>query len=101
MSYSDGRVALTARVDPALRDHAREAARAAGVEFSRWVERALQQAMARESADRLYERGAFECSICHRETNAADGGVPDEYDPNGDMCSECWCAVKEAAERCE
>ena len=52
MSYKGGRVLLSALVDPVLRDYAREAARLSGPEFSRWVERAVRQTMARESADR-------------------------------------------------
>lgn len=52
MSHKDGRVVLSAWVDPVLRDYVREAARLSGLEFSRWVERAVRQAMARESADR-------------------------------------------------
>lgn len=52
MSHKDGRVVLSAWVDPVLRDYAREAARLSGMEFSRWVERAVRQTMARESADR-------------------------------------------------
>lgn len=59
MSYKDGRVVLSAWVEPVIRDGAREAASASGLEFSRWVERAVRQAMARESADRAiaeYER---------------------------------------------
>lgn len=52
MSYKDGRVMLTAWVDPGLRDHAREAARVAGTPFSEWVARAVQQKMVQESADR-------------------------------------------------
>ena len=52
MSHKDGRVVLSAWVAPVIRDGAREAARASGLEFSRWVERAVRQAMARESADR-------------------------------------------------
>ena len=66
MSHKDGRVILSAWVDPALRDYARGAARASGLEFSRWVERAVQQTMARESARRAVvaaaERG--ECMAC-------------------------------------
>ena len=52
MSHKDGRVVLSAWVDPVLRDYAREAARLSGLEFSKWVARAVRQAMARESADR-------------------------------------------------
>ena len=52
MSHKDGRVVLSAWVDPVVRAHAREAARAAKMAFSVWVERAVRQAMARESADR-------------------------------------------------
>ena len=41
MSHKDGRVVLSAWVEPALRDYAREAARRSGLEFSRWVERTV------------------------------------------------------------
>ena len=68
MSHKDGRVVLSAWVEPALRDYAREAARRSGLEFSRWVERAVRQTMVRESADRALadarERG--ECSSCEK-----------------------------------
>ena len=66
MSHKDGRVVLSAWVDPVLRDYAREAARLSGLEFSHWVARAVRQTMARESADRAVaaaiERG--ECGTC-------------------------------------
>jgi post-segregation antitoxin (ccd killing protein) len=52
MSHRDGRVTLSAWVDPVLREHARLAAKASGVEFSRWVERAIQQAVAKASVER-------------------------------------------------
>jgi hypothetical protein len=52
MSHRDGRVTLHAWVDPATRDSAREAARQAGLDFSRWVERAVMRATAAESAER-------------------------------------------------
>ena len=52
MSHKDGRVVLSAWVEPAVRDCARESARLSGLEFSRWVERAVRQTVARESADR-------------------------------------------------
>ena len=52
MSHKDGRVVLSAWVDPVLRDLARVAARSAGVEFSRWIARAVQRAVADESAAR-------------------------------------------------
>jgi hypothetical protein len=72
VSHKDGRVVLSAWVEPALRDYAREAARRSGLEFSRWVERTVRQTMARESADRALadaladarERG--ECSSCEK-----------------------------------
>lgn len=74
MSHKDGRVVLSAWVDPVLRDYAREAARIAHLEFSRWVERALRQTMARESADRAMaaarERG--ECMACGYAPCACD-----------------------------
>lgn len=50
MSHKDGRVVLSAWVEPVLRDYAREAARVAGVQFSRWVEGAVQRAVAEQSA---------------------------------------------------
>lgn len=50
MSHKDGRVVLSAWVEPALRDYAREAAKVAGVQFSRWVEGAVQRAVAEQSA---------------------------------------------------
>lgn len=42
MSHKDGRVVLSAWVEPVLRDYAREAAKAAGVQFSQWVEGAVR-----------------------------------------------------------
>lgn len=50
MSHKDGRVVLSAWVEPVLRDYAREAAKAAGVQFSLWVEGAVQRAVAEQSA---------------------------------------------------
>jgi len=50
VSHKDGRVVLSAWVEPVLRDYAREAARAAGVQFSLWVEGAVQRAVAEQSA---------------------------------------------------
>ena len=64
MSHKDDRVILSARVDPVLRDYAREAARLSGLEFSVWVERAVRQAMARETVERA------------RRLMARDGEVP-------------------------
>lgn len=51
MSNKDGRVVLSARVEPVLRDYAREAARLAGLDLLQWVARAVQQALAREAVD--------------------------------------------------
>lgn len=74
MSYKDGRVMLSAWVEPVLRDYAREAAKAAGMDYSGWVARAVRQAMARESADRALaaasERG--ECRACGYAPCACD-----------------------------
>lgn len=75
MSHKDGRVVLSAWVEPVLRDYAREAAKVANLEFSRWVERAVRQTMARESADRSMvaaasERG--ECGTCGYAPCACD-----------------------------
>lgn len=74
MTHKDDLVVLSAWVEPVLRDYAREAAKAAGMEFSRWVERAVRQTMARESADRAIaaasERG--ECRTCGYAPCACD-----------------------------
>jgi hypothetical protein len=66
VSHKDGRVVLSAWVEPVLRDYAREAAKVANLEFSRWVERAVRQTMARESADRAMAsaRERSECGTC-------------------------------------
>ena len=63
---NDGRVTLSARIDPVVRDYAREAARVSGLEFSQWVERAIRTTMARESADRAFAKIAArgECVTC-------------------------------------
>jgi hypothetical protein len=49
VSHKDGRVVLSAWVEPVLRDYAREAAKSAGVQFSQWVEAAVRRAVAEES----------------------------------------------------
>lgn len=58
MSHKGERVVLTAWVDPVLRDYVREAARLSGLGFSQWVERAVQQAVARDYTRAI--RGAIE-----------------------------------------
>lgn len=76
MSHKDGRVMLSAWVDPVLRDYAREAAREAGVPLSRWVERAVQRAMARESADRAMDAAlglSVQFCACGRRLTECDG----------------------------
>jgi len=69
-----GRVMLVAWVEPVMREYVREAARLSGLEFSHWVERAVRQTMARESADRAIakasERG--ECRSCGYSPCACD-----------------------------
>jgi hypothetical protein len=50
VTHKDGRVVLSAWVEPVLRDYAREAAKSAGVQFSQWVEGAVQRAVAEQSA---------------------------------------------------
>lgn len=74
MSAKDGRVYLAAWIDPVVRDYAREAARLSGLEFSRWVERAVRQTMARESADRAADaaRARGECGTCGYSPCACD-----------------------------
>jgi hypothetical protein len=66
VSREDGRVVLSAWVDPVLRDYVREAARLSGLELSRWVERAVRQTMARESAERALAaaQSRGECTTC-------------------------------------
>lgn len=67
-------VVLSAWVDPVVRDYAREAARLAGIPFSAWVERAVRQTMARESADRATDaaRERGECGTCGYAPCACD-----------------------------
>lgn len=45
-----GQVSITAWVDPVLRDYARSRAKREGMELSAWVARAVQRAVAYESA---------------------------------------------------
>lgn len=47
-----GLVMLTAWVEPTLRDHAREVAREAGLDFSVFVAEAVRRDVARRSAER-------------------------------------------------
>lgn len=54
VSHKDWRVVLSARVDPTVLDYAREAAREAGLAWSLWVERAVVQALGRESGERAF-----------------------------------------------
>jgi len=74
VSHRDGRVTLSAWVDPACREAAREAASLSGLEFSRWVERAIMRATSLESAERAVvtavERG--ECWTCGHAPCACD-----------------------------
>lgn len=74
MSYKDGRVLLSAWVDPVLRDYAREAARLSGLEFSRWVARAVRQTIGREAVDRATAaaRTRDECGTCGYAPCACD-----------------------------
>lgn len=61
-----GLVMLSAWVDPTLRDHAREAAREAGLDFSAFIAEAVRRDVARRSAARAVSlaiaRG--ECVTC-------------------------------------
>jgi hypothetical protein len=52
MSPKDNMARLSAWVDPVLLDHARLEARAAGVTFSKFIERAVQQHVSAISAER-------------------------------------------------
>lgn len=63
-------VILSAWVDPVVRDYAREAARVARLPFSTWVERAVRQAVARESSDMAIDanyRAAIELAEADRD----------------------------------
>ena len=51
---NNGRVLLSAWVDPVLRDHTRAAAREAGVEFSAFVAEAVRREVVRRSAERMF-----------------------------------------------
>lgn len=66
MSHKDGRVILSAWVEPVLRDYARTAARSAGMEFSKWVALAIQRAVAEESCQRAIRLATIrgECASC-------------------------------------
>lgn len=52
---------LVAYVDPPLVLASKAAAEAAGLGFSDWVARAIQQAMSRESVDRAIEKMDRDC----------------------------------------
>ena len=69
MTGKGRRVVLTARVEPVVLDHARAAANVANMEFSKWVERAVCQVCARESAYRaMVASGARgECGTCGQQ----------------------------------
>lgn len=56
-------VILSAWVDPALREHARLEAKAAGLTYSKFIERAVQQAVSKASADRAELRAATRAHI--------------------------------------
>jgi len=64
---ANGKAMLVAWIDPVLRDYARVAARAAGVEFSKFVERAVQQAVAKESLARVEREIVTRAAIEARE----------------------------------
>lgn len=65
---------LSAWVDPVLRDYVREAAKASGMDYSAWVDRAVRQTMARESADRALAAATArgECLTCGYAPCACD-----------------------------
>lgn len=73
-----GKAMLVAWIDAPLRDYAKQAARANGVEFSRWIERVVQQACAEESAARAI-RDAEESAaraVRNASTRAKIAGKP-------------------------
>ena len=49
-------VVLSAWVDPALREYARLEAKASGLTFSKFIERAVQRAVSEASVNRALER---------------------------------------------
>jgi hypothetical protein len=63
------RVLLRARVEPVVLDYARAAANVANMEFSKWVERAVCQVGARESAYRamVASDARGECGKCGQQ----------------------------------
>lgn len=65
---NNGRALLSAWVDPVLRDHAREAAREAGVEFSAFVAEAVRREVLRRSTARAFALAVArgECSECRQ-----------------------------------
>lgn len=67
MSHRDGRVTLSAWVDPVVREYARLEADAAGVEFSRWIERVVQKACAEASVARAIRDAEVRELIRERE----------------------------------
>jgi len=84
VSHKDGRVVLSAWVDPALRDYAREAARLSGLEFSHWVARAVRQTMEADerlrAVRKLLEENGCECPCDHHW---------EERGPDCEICLAC------------
>lgn len=98
MSHKDGCVVLSAWVDPVVRDHAREAARAAGIEFSRWVERAVHQTMARESADRALAAAVARAGAVI-EAEGCDCDCEHDSEGHDHECERCLACRVEGALR--
>ena len=42
-----------------------------------------------------HDKDSFKCSRCLMITIADFGGPPDQYDPDGDMCNDCWFEVQQ------
>lgn len=107
MSHRDGRVTLSAWVDPVVRDHARFAAKSAGVEFSKWIERAVQRAVAAE-LERLAQAkdAAMDVVVANsiprvvlvralRERAAkARAGLPPQFKYNSRYANLRWAAIE-------
>lgn len=98
MSHRDGRVTLSAWVDPVVRDHARTAAKSAGVEFSRWVERSVQRAIAEESAARAIRDAEARQKAVDEMVDLLQDRVA-ALEAERDVLNGAWCAENQAEGR--
>lgn len=59
------RVVLRTLIDPVLLEHARLEAKASGLQFSRFIERAVQQAVSKASVDRANRDAIAHVSVSY------------------------------------